>query len=67
MTTAETPCPQCKKQTSRSTSKAYPFCSSRCQSVDLAGWLTDGYVISTPLFPQTLHIVSDAETDADDH
>ena len=66
MTTAETPCPQCKKATTRSASKAYPFCSSRCQSVDLSEWLTDGYVISTPLFPHTLQIVSDTESAEDE-
>lgn len=37
------PCPECGKPSQRDT---YPFCSARCQSVDLNRWLSDAYVIA---------------------
>ncbi|ADR52076.1 zinc-binding protein [Candidatus Liberibacter solanacearum CLso-ZC1] len=35
-------CPECRKD---SVSAFYPFCSTRCRSIDLSRWLSDGYVI----------------------
>ena len=36
------PCPVCRKPSSQ---MFHPFCSSRCQDVDLNRWLSGGYVI----------------------
>ena len=36
------PCPECGKPSARET---YPFCSSRCKSLDLNRWLSGSYVI----------------------
>ncbi|WP_421091305.1 DNA gyrase inhibitor YacG [Pseudochrobactrum sp. MP213Fo] len=36
------PCPECGKPSQRD---SYPFCSPRCNSVDLNRWLSDAYVI----------------------
>lgn len=36
------PCPECGKASHR---EAFPFCSPRCQSVDLNRWLSNAYVI----------------------
>lgn len=36
------PCPICSKL---STPAFYPFCSDRCQKVDLNRWLSEGYTI----------------------
>jgi endogenous inhibitor of DNA gyrase (YacG/DUF329 family) len=36
------PCPVCKKPSSQA---HHPFCSSRCQDIDLNRWLSGGYVI----------------------
>lgn len=36
------PCPECGRPSSRDT---YPFCSTRCQNIDLNRWLTGSYVI----------------------
>jgi uncharacterized protein len=44
-------CPTCGKLTSRVTGAAGPFCSARCQMVDLGKWLGEEYRISEPLRP----------------
>ena len=36
------PCPVCKKPSSQ---VYHPFCSVRCQDIDLNRWLSGGYVI----------------------
>lgn len=36
-------CPQCKKEFSQAESKAMPFCSERCKTIDLGRWLEEGY------------------------
>jgi endogenous inhibitor of DNA gyrase (YacG/DUF329 family) len=38
-----TPCPTCKKPAQRDGNKLYPFCSERCQIVDLGRWLSEEY------------------------
>ena len=44
-------CPNCGKPSSESTR---PFCSERCQSVDLNRWLSQGYRIETEEKPDPL-------------
>lgn len=40
-------CPICKKaRPPREQNKAYPFCSSRCQLIDLGHWLDGDYKIA---------------------
>ncbi len=41
-------CPICKKPVSID-DPYMPFCSKRCQLIDLANWLDGKYVISTPI------------------
>ena len=36
-------CPVCKKAANKGGSKMYPFCSERCQLVDLGKWLNEEY------------------------
>jgi endogenous inhibitor of DNA gyrase (YacG/DUF329 family) len=36
------PCPECGRPSSRET---YPFCSVRCQNIDLNRWLSGAYVL----------------------
>jgi len=43
-------CPICKKPVSLN-DPYMPFCSERCQLIDLANWLDEKYVISTPIEP----------------
>ena len=41
-------CPQCKQRfTERG--PAFPFCSERCQLVDLSQWFGEAYRVSRPL------------------
>ena len=41
-------CPTCKKQVLLG-DPYVPFCSERCQLLDLGAWATEKYVISTPI------------------
>jgi endogenous inhibitor of DNA gyrase (YacG/DUF329 family) len=43
-------CPICRKEVGRD-SKFLPFCSDRCQLIDLGNWASEKYVISTPIDP----------------
>lgn len=40
-------CPICKKGVKR-TDLDFPFCSERCQLIDLGKWASGAYVISSP-------------------
>jgi endogenous inhibitor of DNA gyrase (YacG/DUF329 family) len=42
-------CPVCEKEFDPSTSKALPFCSERCRTIDLGRWLGETY--SLPVVP----------------
>ncbi|MDW8379496.1 MAG: DNA gyrase inhibitor YacG [Bryobacterales bacterium] len=41
-------CPQCKKPVNFG-DPFMPFCSERCQLLDLGDWASEKYVISTPI------------------
>jgi endogenous inhibitor of DNA gyrase (YacG/DUF329 family) len=41
-------CPICKKPVARE-DQHYPFCSERCQLIDLGNWASEKYVVSTPI------------------
>jgi len=48
--TLKVPCPQC--QTSviwQASSEFRPFCSKRCQLIDLGEWAEEGHKISQPI------------------
>ena len=38
-------CPTCKKPSRKEGNKLFPFCSGRCQLVDLGRWLDEEYRI----------------------
>lgn len=44
-------CPICKSAVDP-TSKTRPFCSQRCQQVDLSRWLVEGYSFAVPPRPE---------------
>jgi endogenous inhibitor of DNA gyrase (YacG/DUF329 family) len=46
---AKAACPICGRPTER---RFKPFCSPRCQDVDLARWLTGAYVVQTEEEPE---------------
>lgn len=41
-------CPICGKPTDPK-QKVYPFCSERCQTIDLGNWASERYVAHSPL------------------
>jgi uncharacterized protein len=41
-------CPTCKKPV-KADGEDFPFCSQRCQLIDLGKWARGEYVISSPL------------------
>ena len=41
-------CPICKKPV-KSDDAEFPFCSSRCRTIDLGKWASGGYVVSSPV------------------
>lgn len=41
-------CPICKQPVEEGT-KTFPFCSNRCQKVDMGKWFDGKYMISRPI------------------
>jgi endogenous inhibitor of DNA gyrase (YacG/DUF329 family) len=44
----KTRCPSCRGVAVKDGNKVFPFCSERCQMVDLGRWLTEEYRIPEP-------------------
>ena len=42
------PCPICKAKVARDAAH-FPFCSKRCQTIDLGNWASNRYTIPSPL------------------
>jgi uncharacterized protein len=42
------PCPICKRPVA-TTAEAFPFCTARCRTVDLAKWATGDYKFTRPM------------------
>ncbi|OUR63412.1 DNA gyrase inhibitor YacG [Colwellia sp. 39_35_sub15_T18] len=64
--TLKVPCPNCNKDvTWHSSSEFRPFCSKRCQLIDLGEWADEGHKISqsiqgaTPLTEEMLDAMED--------
>lgn len=45
---AETHCPICRQLTTHENAH-YPFCSSRCKTIDLGRWVDEKYKITRPI------------------
>jgi endogenous inhibitor of DNA gyrase (YacG/DUF329 family) len=58
-------CPACKKSGDWFAGKFAPFCSQRCQLVDLGKWFSGEHVISEPLRPE--HFAEYADLPPGDH
>lgn len=52
-------CPICRKEVKREDPE-FPFCSTRCRTIDLGNWASEKYVIPTPANPPS---TSDEEED----
>ena len=53
-------CPACKKSGDWFAGRYGPFCSHRCQLIDLGKWFGGEHVISEPLKPEHLEQFSGA-------
>ncbi|MBB6428453.1 DNA gyrase inhibitor YacG [Algisphaera agarilytica] len=42
------PCPTCKTPVTEN-AKTFPFCSARCQTIDLGRWFGKSYKVSRPI------------------
>jgi hypothetical protein len=42
-------CPVCERMFRRETSESMPFCSLRCQQIDLGRWLSEIHSVPEPL------------------
>ncbi|WFF37855.1 DNA gyrase inhibitor YacG [Moraxella nasibovis] len=45
------PCPTCKKPSAWHDSPTKPFCSKRCQLIDLGEWASENYKIASDQSP----------------
>ena len=54
-----TKCPTCRKVGNWRAGDFAPFCSHRCQLIDLGKWLTEEHAISEPLRPEHLETYAD--------
>jgi endogenous inhibitor of DNA gyrase (YacG/DUF329 family) len=48
MLTTQIKCPQCNKTTAWQDNQSRPFCSERCQLIDLGQWADESYRIQEP-------------------
>jgi endogenous inhibitor of DNA gyrase (YacG/DUF329 family) len=42
----------CRKPVDSAIDADFPFCSERCQLLDLGNWASEKYVVSEPLFEE---------------
>ncbi len=53
--TLKVPCPTCQKDVLWQPESEYrPFCSKRCQLIDLGEWADEGHKISQPIQGETV-------------
>jgi endogenous inhibitor of DNA gyrase (YacG/DUF329 family) len=62
--TVKVRCPVCKKAV-KSTDSDFPFCSDRCQVIDLGKWSSGSYVISSPV-KDAEEFIQEGDTDDQD-
>ena len=48
-------CPRCGKTTTWENNEYRPFCSERCNLIDLGAWASDEYALPTQDAPQADH------------
>ena len=47
-------CPICQKPTDSALDSDFSFCSERCRWLDLGSWASETYVITEPVFDESL-------------
>ncbi len=60
-------CPSCSSPSARRTpaESCFPFCSYRCQQLDLSAWLRSDFVISTGISDDVIPISHAGDQEAD--
>lgn len=58
-------CPLCRKETSWDDNPWMPFCSERCQTIDLGRWASEDYRVPLAETPDGLTADFDRDYDAD--
>ncbi|MCA9259218.1 MAG: DNA gyrase inhibitor YacG [Planctomycetales bacterium] len=58
-------CPICNATFAPEKSDAKPFCSRRCQQIDLGRWLDEAYSMPTELDPDAIPPADDFDDDED--
>lgn len=57
-TTRPTPCAICREpMPPRDENPAFPFCSHRCQLIDLGRWLDGDYRVPAPISPEDADVL----------
>lgn len=56
------PCAICGRMTDYFTEPTGPFCSARCQRIDLGKWFNEEYRVSEPLRPDHFAEFEDGES-----
>jgi uncharacterized protein len=56
-------CPICKQNITPEANAFRPFCSERCQNIDLDNWLEGRYRIAAPLDPDEVIASEDSTSD----
>lgn len=59
-------CPICSRSISLGPDNYIPFCSQRCQTIDLGNWLSDSYRIPVTLTDENKFDAEDTEASPDD-
>jgi endogenous inhibitor of DNA gyrase (YacG/DUF329 family) len=47
-------CPICNRPSDSERDATFPFCSERCQLIDLGNWSAEKYIISRPAFDEEM-------------
>ena len=59
-------CPQCRRETSWEDNPWRPFCSERCQMIDLGRWATEEYRVPMTETPDGVTTDFDREVNSDE-
>ena len=59
-------CPHCRRETSWEDNPWKPFCSERCQMIDLGHWAAEDYRVPLAETPDGVTTDFDREQDADE-
>lgn len=59
-------CPICKRPVDSETDREFPFCSERCQLIDLGNWSSEKYKVSDPAMDESAPEEPSRDAEPDD-